>query len=204
MPRRYTLGKRTAQKAATRARIVAATLDAYRELGADRATVKEIASRADVAPATVVNHFPGPDDLAEAAVELVLAQLRPPTPEMFAGMTSTRRRIELLARELTAFFVRSDPWWRIYDRDRALSQVWARAEVAFYESLDGLIRAALGPLADDETAVSIVWAVIGPPVYIALRGRGVSPDEVAQLSADLVVPWLEARRRPSRKARGHK
>ena len=193
MPRQYTLGKRAAQKAETKARILAATLALYQEVGAEKATIKAIAARADVAPATVLNHFPGPNDLAEAAAEVVLAELRPPTPEIFAGLESTSERITRLAQELSAFYARGEPWWRLYDRDETLSDSWRGAEASFYESLDRLIKAALGPDARDETAVSVVWAILGAPVFVGLQSRGMAVDEVATLSADLIVRWLDGR-----------
>ena len=57
------------------------------------------------------------------------------------------------------------------------------------------MRAALGDLADDETALSVVAAVIGPPTFFALQARGASSDEAVDLTVALVVPWLEARAR---------
>ena len=63
MPRPYNLGQRAAPKAETRARIVAAALAIYRDRGLAGASNLAIARAADVAPATVRNHFPEPGDL---------------------------------------------------------------------------------------------------------------------------------------------
>jgi AcrR family transcriptional regulator len=193
MPRPYKLGKREAQKADTRARIVAAMVSLYRDGGAKAATIKAVAAQADVAVATVQNHFPGRGDLADAAADVVMAELRLPDPAIFEGQTTIRARIARLAHELAAFFVRSEAWWRIYDRDAALASAWAGAVERFYADLDRLFRAALGPLGSDETAVAVLSAVVGPPLFFDLRGRGLTADEAAGIATSMIVPWLEGR-----------
>jgi hypothetical protein len=36
--------------------------------------------------------------------------------------------------------------------------------------------------------------VIGPPTFLALRGRGLILDEAVALTLELALPWLEHRR----------
>jgi predicted Fe-Mo cluster-binding NifX family protein len=57
------------------------------------------------------------------------------------------------------------------------------------------MRAALGEQGTDELAVSVVASVIGPPAFFALRARGLTADEAVGLTVDIVLPWLERRRR---------
>ena len=64
-----------------RERIVAAALTIYAERGVAGASNLSIAKAADVAPATVRNHFPEPGDLAQAVFAEMLAELRIPTPD---------------------------------------------------------------------------------------------------------------------------
>jgi AcrR family transcriptional regulator len=193
MPRQYSMGKRADLKAETRARIITAAVDLYRERGTSGGSIRAIARRADVAVATVTNHFPRADDLSAAVAERVLDELRMPGPELFDGLEQISERIAALARELAAFFDRSEPWWRLYDRDPALGKSWSGAERRYFANLDRLVRLALGPLRADEIAVAVTTAVIGPPVFVALRGAGLSNREAVEVSAQLVVPWLEAR-----------
>jgi AcrR family transcriptional regulator len=195
MPRQYSMGKRADLKAETRTRIITAAVDLYRERGTSGGSIRAIARRADVAVATVTNHFPRADDLSAAVAEQVLDELRMPGPDLFDGLEQMSERIAILARELAAFFDRSESWWRLYDRDPALGASWSGAERRYFAKLDRLVRLALGPLAEDELAVAVATAVIGPPVFVALRGRGLSSDDAAEISTQLVVPWLEARRR---------
>lgn len=70
--------RRSAPKADTRARIVAAALEIFRDRGLAGASNLAIARAADVAPATVRNHFREPGELAQAVFEALLV-IGPPT-----------------------------------------------------------------------------------------------------------------------------
>jgi AcrR family transcriptional regulator len=194
MPRPYSLGRRAAPKADTRARILAAALEIYRDRGLGAASNLAVARAADVAPGTVRNHFPDDGDLARAVFEAVLAELRVPTQAIFAGAGGLRERIERLAHELAAFYERSEPWWRAYEREPELIQAWGGGVDEYYASVERLIGLALGELASDGRSVAVVAAVIGPPTFFALRGRGLSTEEAVSLTLELAVPWLERRR----------
>ena len=194
MPRPYDLGRRAALKADTRARIISAALEIYRDRGLAGASNLAIARAAVVAPATVRNHFPEPDGLARAVFEAVLAELRIPTSAIFDGLPGLADRVERLARELAAFYERSGPWWRVYEREPELIRAWGGGVDEYYADVESLMRGALGELSSDERSVAVVASVIGPPTFFALNGRGLSVDEVVGLTLDLVLPWLERRR----------
>ena len=190
MPRSYRLGRRAAPKAETRSRIVAAALATYRDRGLAGASNLAIAQAADVAPATVRNHFPDDADLARAVFELLLDELHVPTPAIFDDVRSLRDRVGRLAHELAAFYDRSEPWWRVYEREPELISAWGGGVDQYYADIEALMRAALGTPASDDRSVAVVASVIGPPTYFALRGRGLSSDEAVRLSLELAVPWL--------------
>lgn len=194
MPRSYNLGRRAVDKADTRTRIVAAALEIVRDRGLASASNLAIAKAADVAPATVRNHFPGPNDLARAVLDRVLVELRVPTSAIFDGLDSIEGRLRRLAHELAAFYERSAPWWRAYEREPELVTAWGGGVDQYYASIDQLMRMALGDLGTDERSVAVVAAVIGPPAFFALRGRGLTSDEAVALTLELVLPWLERRR----------
>jgi AcrR family transcriptional regulator len=193
VPRPYALGKRTEPKNETRARIVAAAARVYRDRGVAAASNLAIAREADVAPATVRNHFPDPQELANAVFDVVLADLRPPTPAIYDGVEGMRGRISRLATELAAFHDRSSAAWQMYIQDPALIEAWSGRVEQYNRELDELMRLALGPLKDDRTALDLVAAIIGSPAFIALRSRGLSSRKAAALCVEVVVPWLEAR-----------
>ncbi len=195
MPRSYSLGQRAAPKAETRDRIVAAALAIYLERGLAAASNLAIARAADVAPATVRNHFPEPGDLPRAVFTALLVELQIPTLAIFDGLGGLRERIERLAQELAAFYERSEPWWRAYEREPELINAWSGGiEQEYYGEIDRLMRAALGELGTDERSVAVVASVIGPPTYFGLRARGLSSDEAVALTLQLTLPWFEQRR----------
>ena len=202
MPRSYDLGRRAAPKADTRARIVAAALEIYRDRGVAGASNLAIAHAADVAPATVRNHFPEPGDLARAVFEAMLAELRIPTVAIFDGVTSLRGRVERLARDLATFYERSESWWRAYEREPELISAWSGGVDQYYADIEHLMRTALGELGDDERSVAVVASVIGPPTFFALKARGLSTDAAVALTLELTLPWLEQRRVERSERRG--
>lgn len=194
MPRAYRLGRRAAPKAEVRQRIIDGALEIYAERGLAGASNLSIAKAADVAPATVRNHFPEPDDLARAVFEAMLAELRIPTPRIFDGLGTLRARVERLAMELAAFYERSEPWWRVYEREPDLIRAWGGGVDQYYADIERLMRGALGELSSDKRSLAVVASVIGPPTFFALRGRGLSSDEAVRMSLELAIPWLERRR----------
>ena len=193
MPRSYNLGQRAAAKADTRSRIVVAALDVYRNRGLAGASNLAIARAADVAPATVRNHFPEPGELARAVFDALLVELRIPTPAIFEGLDRLPDRIERLARELAAFYARSEPWWRAYEREPELISVWGGGVDQYYADIERLMRVALGELGSDDRSVAVVSSVIGPPPFFALKARGLDSDAAVRLTLELVLPWLERR-----------
>jgi len=202
MPRPYTLGKREQPKAETRARIVAAASRIYLEQGLRAASTLAIARAADVAPGTVRNHFPTQREMSAAVLDEVLSAMGPPTPDIYDGVADLAARIRRLSEALAAFYERTEPWWRAYEREPELIDAWSGGVERYYRDLESLMRGALDDLADDETAVAVVAAVIGPPTFFALRARGISSTEAVDLGVSLAVPWLEGRRRSRRSRRG--
>lgn len=194
MPRSYNLGRREAPKADTRARIIEAALEVYRRRGLAGASNLAVAQAADVAPATVRNHFPGPEDLARAVFAAMLAELDVPTPAIFDRVDGLRARVERLAGELAAFYERSQPMWRMYEREPELIRVWGGGVERYYADIEQLMRVALGELGNDERSVAVVASVIGPPTFFALESRGLTFDAAVALSLELALPWLEQRR----------
>jgi len=124
----------------------------------------------------------------------MLVELRIPSPAIFDGVDGLSARLERLAVELAAFYERSEPWWRAYEREPELIRAWGGGVDQYYADIERLMRAALGDLSDDERSVAVVAAVIGPPTFFAFRGRGLSSDESVRLSLELTLPWLEQRR----------
>ncbi len=202
LPRKYELGKRAAQQADTRRRIIAAALELYQERGVSATTMLDIARRADVAPGTVANHFGSAAALATVVTGEILGELRMPSPERFEGVVGLRDRVDLLVRELSAFFNRSEALYRASQRESPGVSFWADAEARYYRQLDTVVRAALGPLSSDGDAVAVVMTVLDRWVVGSLQESGRTSEEAMSLVSDLLATWLETRspldeRRPS-------
>ncbi len=196
MPRAYSLGKRAEQQADTRRRIIAAALDLYKEQGVSATTMLDIARRADVAPGTVANHFGSAAALATEVTGEIFGELRMPTPDLLDGVDGLRDRVDLLVRELSAFFDRSESWYRASQREGPGVSFWADAEASFYRQLDALVRAALGPLSSDEDAVAVVMTVFGRWVIGSLQETGRTSEGAMSLVSDMLASWLETRTPP--------
>jgi AcrR family transcriptional regulator len=189
-PRKYTLGKRTVAIAETRQRIIDAAMAIYQEKGISNTSMQDVARRADVAPGTVLNHFPTPDDLVTAVVVHLTTVLSVPGEEIFVGLNTVDQRIAKLVRELAAFYERSNPWYRIHERDREQVKALAEGEARFYGTIDALVKMALDPLGTDEKTVAVVTALINPSVLGVLRERGFSTEAAAEIVVDLLLLWL--------------
>jgi AcrR family transcriptional regulator len=192
VPRSYSLGKRAEAQAETRARIVAATVRLFREVGVDAATVPAVARAADVAPATVRNHFPGPTDLANAAATAILEDVGLPDRSIFDGARDLSERVDRLLTEMAAFFERATGWWEVRVADQRAGNAWEVAESAYETHAASLIREAVAPLGDDPAVVATVAAVL-VDVYFGARTSGRSSAEAVAFERELLVPWLETR-----------
>jgi AcrR family transcriptional regulator len=195
LPRRYRLGQRADQMSRTRAGIVRAAVDLIRSGGLRAASVPAIARAADVAPATVRNHFPDQTGLLDEVGELILQDLAVPDASIFDGLESSSERVSVLAHALVAFYARGQEWWFIFTGDAAMSPAFERTVAAYEARFDRLVVDACGPLGDDPVVVAMVASVVGPPLHYALVGRGLQPDEIVTTSLAMLVPWLETRER---------
>jgi AcrR family transcriptional regulator len=193
MPRSYSMGKRSETVAATRQRIMDAALALYQEQGIAGTTMQDVARRADVAPGTVANHFGSADAIAGEAGQLLLTELRLPPTSVFDGVGGIADRVRILARELARFFERSEAWFTVWQSEPGLA-AWAEVEQRYYREFGDLIRAAVGPPADDAEVVLVAATLIAPPVLGPLRAAGLSSDSAADLVASVLVAWLTSRR----------
>jgi AcrR family transcriptional regulator len=187
------MGKRAEAVAATRQRIMDAALALYQERGIAATTMQDVARRADVAPGTVANHFGSAEALATEAGQRLLSELRLPPTGVFDGVDTLEERVRILARELSAFFERSEPWFAVWQREPGSLAAWAEVERRYYGEFHVLLRAAVGPLAEDPENVLVAASLIVPPVLGAFEAAGRSTEAAADLVASVLVAWLATR-----------
>jgi AcrR family transcriptional regulator len=193
MPRSYSMGKRTEMVAATRERIMDAALALYQEQGIAATTMQDVARRADVAPGTVANHFGSAETLATEAGQRLLSGLHLPPSEIFEGVGSLDDRMRILARELSGFFERSEPWFTVWRREPGSLAAWAEVEQRYYREFQVLLQAAVGPSAGDPEIVLVAASLIAPPVFGAIKAGGRTSEAAADLVASVLVAWLATR-----------
>lgn len=193
MPRRYRLGVRAAQFQATRERIVEAAIELYTDVGISAATMRGVAQRADVASGTLRNHFRSRDEIESAMVERLTAEAPLPELAIFEGARTVEERLGRLIAAGGTFVDQSARLYRMWLRERMLSGVWAETGAAYGARWDALMRAALGPLADDPDAMAILRAVVEPTFFEHVRAGSRSTAEASALIAAAIGPWYAAR-----------
>lgn len=188
--RGYRLGKRADGAQATRRRIVEATLTLHDEQGITGTSVRDVAARAGVAPATVLHHFPRMDALIQACGELSEAMAPMPTEAIFVDGADRASRLLVLTLELFAWWERlgTSGWIHLQVDRTALAQVdaWLRDVGDRHRHLVGL---ALGPAAASH--VEVVTAMTSQGVWSALQAAGIETREAATQVARLINRSLE-------------
>lgn len=191
-PRPYSMAQRSQQVAQTRRQILDAAAELFAERGARATTMTEVARRADVSPATVINHFATQDDLIEAVVAQLMAEIQIPEPSIFAGARSLEGRIRALATAMFEFYERTARWYYLLGEEIHDIPALAAADARFQRSMRGLYAQALAGTDDGDLALA-ASGLIHPGTYAALTEVGFSREEAAALVAEALTQ--RARRR---------
>ncbi len=203
MPRPYRMGERTAQMEATRERIVEAAIALYTEQGISATTMLQIGQRADVAPGTLRHHFRSRDALDAAMVDRLQAEAPLPELSIFDGASSIEERLHRLIRVTGTFLDQAARLYRMWLREPMLTGVWAEGGAAYGARWDQLMRVALGPLADDDDAMTVLRAVLHPSFFESIRAGVRSTEQVSDLVTAVIVPWFVERSAQRRREQRH-
>jgi len=189
-PRKYEMTRRSAAVEQTRARIVAATVAAHRELGIDATSWDEIARRAGVGVGTVYRHFPSLDQLLPACGAVIARTLALPAAEdagnLFAGASGTRARIERLVAEVFGIYERGAPFIGNIRRERHQLPQLEDFHQQIEDTLDALAREALQPFTSSRQAGQVVRALIDLPTWRAFTDRGFTTRQAAKIVSRLI------------------
>jgi AcrR family transcriptional regulator len=189
------MGRRAAQVDETRARIVDAAIELYSAVGISAATMREIGIRADVAPGTLRNHFPTRDELDRAMVERLTSEIALPGISIFDGAASLEERLRRVIHAGGVFMDQARRLYRMWLREPMLTPPWTEKGAEYGARWDELMHTALGQLADDEEAMTVLRAVIHPEFFDSIRAGTRSLDEAATLITAVSVPWFVGRAR---------
>ena len=202
--RRYRSPLREAQAAATRTRILDASLDAFAEGGYPGTSVAAIARAAGVSPETVYATFGTKRGIIDGLLERVDAEGRPRQAATLSERRGGGPRADLdVLAEVSADF------WSTHGRlvkllrqgigDPDIGQEWARRQDARRGLLYGLVaRWPAGTLRrglDADAAADIAWTLTAHELYELLVGvRGWSKERHVGWVAEALRRELLARR----------
>lgn len=194
--RTYNLGRRAETAAETRQRLVEATAALHAERGISATSLRDVAERAGVSVGTAYHHFPTYLDAIRACAAHTGATSPLPPESIFDGIEAVAERVDVLARELGAWYERH-PWLERIRAERSLYPPLEESMAEFERNLEHLARIAARCTADEARTVA---ALLDAGVYSSLRRAGVSPARIAPRIADAVNAWLRSRARQRRRS----
>lgn len=187
--RPYRLGKRQAAVDATKRRIIKAATLEYAENGIEDTSMQAVARAADVAPGTVLYHYPTPDDLTEAVVESWINDLEAPSPEAIDASDPIDDRIAALVKELYGLYERSDLAYQVY-RKSPQHPVLSRYEKWWYENVHQMMVQAMGERVSDGEAMQVVGVLVDPGFRGSLVMGGITSARAEEIATRLILGWL--------------
>ncbi len=202
MTRKYEQRKRAEAVAATRQRIVEATVELHRTVGPAATRITEVARRAGLRRVTVYDHFPDEASLVAACSAHWRALHPGPDPAAWAQIEPPAERLRTGLSALYAWYRETEPMTANVLRDAAavpaLGDVLGRGLLAWLAAVRGVLEA---PYAADGESPPRVQAAIRMAVdfhgWQALAPLG--DAAAAELAADLVEAAARApRTRPGR------
>lgn len=195
-PRRYKMKDRTATVAATRQRIVEATVELHGRKGIFGTSWQDIAREADVAVGTVYKHFPSLDELVPACGELLMQRIRPPSPQdadtIIGDAIDPDERLRRVVRALFDFYRRGGNHLETDLRERALPAMREWEEFV-RDMISGFVRHALRDRAPSNDDVQLIGALLDFRTYRAITDRDIAHADAIEHVVALVMQRIETR-----------
>ena len=179
--------RRAEQAARTHGRIIKAALALYRRRGIRATSIQAVGRRAEVSPATVLNHFRSADSLAESVVAEITRSLRLPDDRQWTDARSQEARIRKLVSEMFAFYDRSTPWFELFRAELRTVPALRAGERRFWAATEELYRRTFGSLLGEARLRGAVFGLTSPATLGALRQAGLSVEQASSLIGDVLV-----------------
>lgn len=190
--RKYRQKRRADQQAATRARIVQATMELHEELGPARTTVSGIAERAGVERLTVYRHFPDDRELFRACSSRFLELHPPPDPERLADEPSAEARLRKTLLDFYGYYRRTKSMWKRVYRDLELVPANAEVTAEFEAYVNGIREGLVKALASRSSERRRIRPLLGHALkfstWESLDDEGLS--DAAKAAS--IERWVEA------------
>jgi len=177
----------------TKRRIIKAAILEYLENGIPDTSMQAVARRADVAPGTVLYHYPNADELAEAVIQSWMAGFEAPSVESIPAEDPLDLRIAKLIREVFSLYERSDVAYRVYAKSPD-HPVLKRYEGWWNENVGKMLLRALGERAREAEALQVLSVLVDPGFRGTLIGRGLSAERAVGVATELAACWLDRQR----------
>ena len=182
----------------TRARIVAATVEAHRELGIQATSWDEIARRAGVGVGTVYRHFSSLDELLPACGQIVERTMALPTSDeiaqAFAGARSVRARVDRLTPLVFNVYERAAPFIHNIRSEREHLPQLEPWHQTIESTVDALLAQAVSPLSPSREQMESARALLDLGTWQAFRRRDLSPAEITRTVARLIYSVVRPKR----------
>jgi AcrR family transcriptional regulator len=196
------------RSAATRLKLLDATIESLSDLGWARTTTTEVVRRADVSRGAQVHHFPSKEDLVLAAVDHLLERRREEFREAFAKLPAERRSPAAAIRMLRerCFGPSFDAWLELAlaaRTDPTLHERFIAVEARFTAATPEAFRELFPELAaagDDymRIALRLTFAVLdGLAVQRLCDADRAELDDVVDAFALMIEPMLPSVDTPS-------
>ena len=194
-PRRYRMVQRAAGVDKTRDQIIRAAVAIQAKQGIAETSWASIGAGAHVSTATVYRHFPSLDSLIPACAQATFAAgARLPTAveigKLFAGLSSTRERLQTLVVESCRCYERGEGWLDACRREARNLPALAAAVRTQDRALEVLIAAATGPRLTGARA-AVVKTLIDFPFWKSLVDAGTPRRQVPSIITDLAFSLVE-------------
>jgi AcrR family transcriptional regulator len=174
----------------TKRRILDAANAEYAENGIEDTSMQAVARRADVAPGTVLYHYPTPEDLADAVVETWIDEIGMPTADDIDSGADLQTRIRSLVGLLYEMYESSEWAYKIYQKSPNHPSL-VKSNQMWEENLGAMLFKAIGERAMDLEAVQVISVLIDPGFRGTLLSRGMSPERAVEAATQMTLDWLD-------------
>jgi transcriptional repressor BetI len=184
---------RVDSEALRRRQLIEATIDAVADVGFARATLGQIARRADVSPGLVAHYFVNKDGLLEAAMRRLVRELGESVRRRLSMVTSPRERIQAVIDvnlDPAEFDRRTATVWLAFWAEAPHSPALRRIQHAYERRMESTLVHALAHFAprDDARRLARALAALIDGVWLraALGSGEPDPHDAAALASAFI------------------
>jgi AcrR family transcriptional regulator len=188
------MDQRAERTAATRDRLLRATMELHASQGVLATSHRDVAARADVSVGTVYHHFPTSEQLVAACGAKTFEMFPPPSANVIDTSSPLAARIVQLTEALVPFYKQLSGFTLIR-ADRGKLPVLDEGIKYFEDAIEVLIRRALGNRSRRRNAVVVVAALLDYSVVERLTAAGMPAPEITATLAAIIIAWMKGKTR---------